>query len=43
MGEAIGASDLIVLIERTYPRDDVRAALVELEAGHMAGKIVFIP
>jgi D-arabinose 1-dehydrogenase-like Zn-dependent alcohol dehydrogenase len=30
-------------IQRTYPLDDVRAAFTELEAGHMAGKIVLIP
>ncbi|HEX6510192.1 MAG TPA: zinc-binding dehydrogenase, partial [Chloroflexota bacterium] len=27
----------------TYPLDDVRAAYTELEAGHVAGKIVLVP
>jgi NADPH:quinone reductase-like Zn-dependent oxidoreductase len=40
---AIVAGDLIVPIQRTYPLDDVRAAFAELEAGHMAGKIVLVP
>jgi NADPH:quinone reductase-like Zn-dependent oxidoreductase len=40
---AVAAGDLIVPIQRTYPLDDVRAAFTELEAGHMAGKIVLIP
>jgi NADPH:quinone reductase len=40
---AIAAGDLVVPIQRTYPLDDVRAAFTELEAGHMAGKIVLIP
>jgi NADPH:quinone reductase len=43
LAEAISAGDLVVPIQRTYPLDDVRAAFTELEAGHMAGKIVLIP
>src|SRR5207244_11424320 len=43
LAEAIAAGDLVVPIQRTYPLDDVRAAFPELEAGHMAGKIVLIP
>jgi NADPH:quinone reductase-like Zn-dependent oxidoreductase len=43
LAEAIAAGDLIVPIQRTYPLDEVRAAFTELEAGHMAGKIVLIP
>jgi len=43
LAEAIAAGDLVVPIQRTYPLDDVRAAFTELEAGHMAGKIVLIP
>jgi NADPH:quinone reductase len=39
----IAAGDLVVPIQRTYPLTDVRAAYTELEAGHMAGKIVLIP
>lgn len=41
--DAVAAGDLIVPIHRTYPLDDVREAFAELEAGHMAGKIVLIP
>lgn len=41
--EAIVAGDLVVPIQRTYPLDEVRAAFTELEAGHVAGKIVLIP
>jgi NADPH:quinone reductase-like Zn-dependent oxidoreductase len=40
---AIAAGDLVVPIQRTYPLDEVRAAFTELEAGHIAGKIVLIP
>ena len=40
---AIAAGDLVVPIMRTYPLNDVRAAFAELEAGHIAGKIVLIP
>jgi NADPH:quinone reductase-like Zn-dependent oxidoreductase len=40
---AAGAGDLVVPIQRTYPLDEVRAAFTELEAGHIAGKIVLIP
>jgi NADPH:quinone reductase-like Zn-dependent oxidoreductase len=43
LAEAIAAGDLIVPIQRTYPLDDIRAAFTELEAGHIAGKIVLIP
>jgi NADPH:quinone reductase-like Zn-dependent oxidoreductase len=43
LAEAIAARDLIVPIQRTYPLHDVRAAFTELEAGHVAGKIVLIP
>jgi NADPH:quinone reductase-like Zn-dependent oxidoreductase len=40
---AIAAGELVVPIQRTYPLDDVRAAFTELEAGHVAGKIVLVP
>jgi NADPH:quinone reductase len=43
LAEAIAAGDLIVPIQRAYPLDEVRAAFTELEAGHIAGKIVLIP
>ena len=43
LAEAIAAGDLVVPIQRTYPLDNVRAAFTELEAGHIAGKIVLIP
>jgi NADPH:quinone reductase-like Zn-dependent oxidoreductase len=43
LAEAIAAGELVVPIQRTYPLDDVRAAFTELEAGHIAGKIVLIP
>ena len=43
LAEAIAAGDLVVPIQRTYPLDDVRAAFTELEARHIAGKIVLIP
>jgi NADPH:quinone reductase-like Zn-dependent oxidoreductase len=39
----IAAGDLVVPIQRTYPLEQVREAFTELEAGHMAGKIVLIP
>jgi NADPH:quinone reductase-like Zn-dependent oxidoreductase len=39
----IAAGDLIVPIQGTYPLEQVREAFTELEAGHMAGKIVLIP
>ncbi len=42
LAEAIAAGDLVVPIQRTYPLDEVRAAFIELEAGHTAGKIVLI-
>jgi NADPH:quinone reductase len=40
---AIAAGDLVVPIQHAYPLDDVRAAYTELEAGHVAGKIVLVP
>jgi NADPH:quinone reductase-like Zn-dependent oxidoreductase len=43
LAKAVAAGELVVPIQRTYPLDDVRAAFTELEAGHMAGKIVLIP
>jgi NADPH:quinone reductase-like Zn-dependent oxidoreductase len=43
LANAVGAGDLVVPIQRTYPLQEVRAAFTELEAGHMAGKIVLIP
>jgi NADPH:quinone reductase-like Zn-dependent oxidoreductase len=43
LAELIAVGDLVVPIQRTYPLDDVRAAFAELEAGHVAGKIVLIP
>lgn len=43
LAEAVAVGDLAVPIQRTYPLDEVRAAFTELEAGHMAGKIVLIP
>jgi NADPH:quinone reductase-like Zn-dependent oxidoreductase len=43
LAAAIAAGDLVVPIQRTYPLDEVRAAFTELEAGHVAGKIVLIP
>jgi NADPH:quinone reductase-like Zn-dependent oxidoreductase len=43
LAEAIAAGNLVVPIQRTYPLEDVRAAFAELEAGHVAGKIVLIP
>jgi NADPH:quinone reductase-like Zn-dependent oxidoreductase len=43
LAAAIAAGELVVPIQRTYPLDDVRAAFTELEAGHIAGKIVLLP
>ena len=43
LAAAVAGGDLVVPIQRTYPLQDVRAAFTELEAGHMAGKIVLIP
>jgi NADPH:quinone reductase len=43
LAEAIAAGDLVVPVQRTYRLDEVRAAFTELEAGHLAGKIVLIP
>ena len=43
LAEAVASGDIVVPIQRTYPLEDVRAAYTELEAGHMAGKIVLIP
>jgi NADPH:quinone reductase-like Zn-dependent oxidoreductase len=39
----IAAGDLVVPIQRTYPLEQVREAFTDLEAGHMAGKIVLVP
>ena len=43
LGRAIAAGELVVPIQHTYPLDEVRAAFAELEAGHVAGKVVLIP
>jgi NADPH:quinone reductase-like Zn-dependent oxidoreductase len=43
LAASIAAGELVVPIQRTYPLGDVRAAFTELEAGHVAGKIVLIP
>jgi NADPH:quinone reductase-like Zn-dependent oxidoreductase len=43
LAAAIAQGELVVPIQRTYPLEDVRAAFAELEAGHMAGKIVLVP
>src|SRR3954453_12017302 len=43
LAQAIAAGDLVVPIQRTYPLTEVRAAFTELEAGHIAGKIVLVP
>jgi NADPH:quinone reductase len=43
LAAAIAQGELVVPIQRIYPLEDVRAAFTELEAGHMAGKIVLIP
>jgi NADPH:quinone reductase-like Zn-dependent oxidoreductase len=43
LATAVAAGELVVPIQRTYPLDDVRAAFTELEAGHVAGKIVLVP
>ena len=43
LAESIASGDLVVPIQRTYPLYGVRAAFTELEAGHIAGKIVLIP
>jgi NADPH:quinone reductase-like Zn-dependent oxidoreductase len=43
LADAVVAGELVVPIQRTYPLQEVRAAVTELEAGHMAGKIVLIP
>ncbi|MDA0159875.1 NADP-dependent oxidoreductase [Solirubrobacter ginsenosidimutans] len=43
LAEAIAAGEVVVPIQSTYPLDDVQAAFAELEAGHVAGKIVLIP
>ncbi|HEY3673807.1 MAG TPA: NADP-dependent oxidoreductase [Acidimicrobiia bacterium] len=41
--EAVAAGDVVVPIQSIYALDDVRAAFAELEAGHVAGKIVLVP
>jgi NADPH:quinone reductase-like Zn-dependent oxidoreductase len=43
LAKAIVAGEVVVPIQNTYPLEDVRAAFTELEAGHVAGKIVLIP
>jgi NADPH:quinone reductase-like Zn-dependent oxidoreductase len=43
LAAAVVTGELVVPIQRTYSLEDVRAAFTELEAGHMAGKIVLIP
>jgi NADPH:quinone reductase-like Zn-dependent oxidoreductase len=43
LAKAVAAGDIAVPIQRTYPLEDVQAAFAELEAGHMAGKIVLLP
>ena len=43
LADAIAAGDLVVPIQRTYSLGDIRAAFTELQAGHIAGKIVLIP
>jgi NADPH:quinone reductase-like Zn-dependent oxidoreductase len=43
LAEAIAVGDIVVPIQSAYLLDDVQAAFTELEAGHMAGKIVLIP
>jgi NADPH:quinone reductase-like Zn-dependent oxidoreductase len=43
LAKAVAAGDIVVPIQRTYPLDEVRAAYTELEAGHVAGKIILIP
>jgi NADPH:quinone reductase-like Zn-dependent oxidoreductase len=43
LAQAIAAGDLVVPIQHAYALDDVRAAYTELEAGHVAGKLVLIP
>src|SRR5471032_1689222 len=43
LADAIAAGDIVVPIQHAYSLDDVRAAYTELEAGHVAGKIVLIP
>ena len=39
----IAVGELVVPIQSVYALDDVRAAFTELEAGHVAGKIVLVP
>ncbi|HVQ17835.1 MAG TPA: NADP-dependent oxidoreductase [Actinomycetes bacterium] len=43
LAAAIAAGELVVPIQHTYPLTEVREAFTELEAGHVAGKIVLIP
>ena len=43
LARAVAAGEIVVPIQRTYPLDEVRAAYTELEAGHVAGKIILIP
>jgi NADPH:quinone reductase-like Zn-dependent oxidoreductase len=42
LAEAVASGELVVPIQRTYSLDEVRAAFTELEAGHIAGKIVLL-
>lgn len=40
IGELIAAGEVRVVVDRTYPLDDVRAALTYLETGRARGKVV---
>jgi len=42
LAAAIAAGELVVPIQNTYPLAEVREAFTELEAGHVAGKIVLV-
>jgi NADPH:quinone reductase len=43
LAHLIALGELVVPIQRSYPLADVQAAFTELEAGHIAGKIVLVP
>jgi NADPH:quinone reductase-like Zn-dependent oxidoreductase len=43
LAEAVAGGDIVVPIQHAYALDEVRAAFIELEAGHVGGKIVLIP
>ena len=43
LAHLIASGELDVPIQRSYPLDQVHAAFTELEAGHVAGKIVLVP